>query len=132
MQKSEGRKAIEADATVCHTHLHGPHQSVCWLRPKRALHFLGEPGSEYRNMRREEAEAHKKKERKDATRSSHLNLKIQTNKCKCLKRQKNKNTTFTVIQTFPWKSRDDKYHLLTFAFCLYKEGGLCHITPTDS
>lgn len=27
------------------THLHGPHQSVCWLRPKRARHFLGEPGS---------------------------------------------------------------------------------------
>lgn len=26
--------------------LHGPHQSVCWLRPKRALHFLGEAGSE--------------------------------------------------------------------------------------
>lgn len=29
------------------THLHGPHQSVCWLRPKRARHFLGEPGSEH-------------------------------------------------------------------------------------
>lgn len=28
------------------THLQGPHQSVCWLRPKRARHFLGEPGSE--------------------------------------------------------------------------------------
>lgn len=27
------------------THLQGPHQSVCWLRPKRARHFLGEPGS---------------------------------------------------------------------------------------
>lgn len=29
------------------THLQGPHQSVCWLRPKRARHFLGEPGSEH-------------------------------------------------------------------------------------
>lgn len=33
------------------THLHGPHQSVCWLRPKRARHFLGEPGSAYSHAR---------------------------------------------------------------------------------
>lgn len=35
------------------THLQGPHQSVCWLRPKRARHFLGEPGSERRHARHE-------------------------------------------------------------------------------
>lgn len=28
------------------THLQGSHQSICWLRPKRARHFLGKPGSE--------------------------------------------------------------------------------------
>lgn len=33
------------------THLHGPHQSVCWLRPKRARHFLGEPGSAHSHAR---------------------------------------------------------------------------------
>lgn len=35
------------------THLQGPHQSVCWLRPKRARHFLGEPGSEHRHAQHE-------------------------------------------------------------------------------
>lgn len=36
------------------THLHGPHQSVCWLRPKRARHFLGEPGSAHGHAREAE------------------------------------------------------------------------------
>lgn len=36
------------------THLQGPHQSVCWLRPKRARHFLGEPGSERRHAQDEQ------------------------------------------------------------------------------
>lgn len=36
------------------THLQGPHQSVCWLRPKRARHFLGEPGSEHRHAQHEQ------------------------------------------------------------------------------
>lgn len=50
------------------THLQGPHQSVCWLRPKRARHFLGEPGSEhnaqhaqYRKGRRGKKEAKNKR-----------------------------------------------------------------------
>ncbi|TNM85219.1 hypothetical protein fugu_009397 [Takifugu bimaculatus] len=38
------------------THLQGPHQSVCWLRPKRARHFLGEPGSEHRHAQHEQGE----------------------------------------------------------------------------
>lgn len=36
------------------THLQGPHQSVCWFRPKRARHFLGEPGSERRHAQDEQ------------------------------------------------------------------------------
>lgn len=28
------------------THLQGSHQSICWLRPKRARHFLSKPGPE--------------------------------------------------------------------------------------
>lgn len=36
------------------THLQGPHQSVCWLRPKRARHFLGEPGSGHRHAQQGE------------------------------------------------------------------------------
>ena len=53
------------------THLQGPHQSVCWLRPKRARHFLGEPGSEHnatcrereREREREESERERERER---------------------------------------------------------------------
>lgn len=42
-----GVKVTVHGASGCSgTHLQGPHQSVCWLRPKRARHFLGEPGSE--------------------------------------------------------------------------------------
>lgn len=47
------------------THLHGPHQSVCWLRPKRALHFLGEAGSEHRSMRGEEWARQRRKEEEE-------------------------------------------------------------------
>ena len=49
------------------THLQGPHQSVCWLRPKRARHFLGEPGSEHNAQhaqnKKEEKQKRKKTER---------------------------------------------------------------------
>lgn len=50
------------------THLQGPHQSVCWLRPKRARHFLGEPGSEpseqHAGKKNSRGESKRKKERK--------------------------------------------------------------------
>lgn len=49
------------------THLQGPHQSVCWLRPKRARHFLGEPGSEYNAQHaqnKEEEERQKQRNRR--------------------------------------------------------------------
>lgn len=47
------------------THLQGPHQSVCWLRPKRARHFLGEPGSEHnaQHAQNKEAKQHEERER---------------------------------------------------------------------
>lgn len=44
------------------THLQGPHQSVCWLRPKRARHFLGEPGSEH-NAKHAQNEEEEEEER---------------------------------------------------------------------
>lgn len=43
------------------THLQGPHQSVCWLRPKRARHFLGEPGSEHNAQHAQNKEEEKQK-----------------------------------------------------------------------
>lgn len=55
------------------THLHGPHQSVCWLRPKRALHFLGEAGSEHRSMRGGEwaRQRHKEEEEHEEEKRQH-------------------------------------------------------------
>lgn len=55
------------------THLHGPHQSVCWLRPKRALHFLGEAGSEDRSMRGAEwaRQRHKEEEEHEEEKRQH-------------------------------------------------------------
>lgn len=55
------------------THLHGPHQSVCWLRPKRALHFLGEAGSEHRSMRGGEwaRQRHKEEEEQEEEKRQH-------------------------------------------------------------
>lgn len=50
------------------THLQGPHQSVCWLRPKRARHFLGEPGSERRHA---EDEKRRRGERKEGQTDTH-------------------------------------------------------------
>lgn len=54
------------------THLQGPHQSVCWLRPKRARHFLGEPGSErnvqHAKTREEQEEKEVKGQREDTDR----------------------------------------------------------------
>ena len=46
------------------THLQGPHQSVCWLRPKRARHFLGEPGSEHNAQHAQNKEEEKQKKKK--------------------------------------------------------------------
>lgn len=51
--RAESGKQLEAKGGGWwgQTHLHGPHQSVCWLRPKRARHFLGEPGSAHSHAR---------------------------------------------------------------------------------
>lgn len=46
------------------THLQGPHQSVCWLRPKRARHFLGEPGSEHNAQHAQNKAVRKQKKKK--------------------------------------------------------------------
>lgn len=46
------------------THLQGPHQSVCWLRPKRARHFLGEPGSEPHTQHAQTEEDEKQKQKR--------------------------------------------------------------------
>lgn len=59
------------------THLHGPHQSVCWLRPKRALHFLGEAGSEHRSMRGEEWQG-RDTERRRSRRKKRCNINLAT------------------------------------------------------
>lgn len=55
------------------THLHGPHQSVCWLRPKRALHFLGEAGSEHRSMRGARQRHKEEEEQEEEKRQHHFN-----------------------------------------------------------
>lgn len=47
------------------THLQGPHQSVCWLRPKRARHFLGEPGSEHNEQHAQKNKKNKHKTREE-------------------------------------------------------------------
>lgn len=49
------------------THLQGPHQSVCWLRPKRARHFLGEPGSEHNAWHAQEKGRRKSRGRGEET-----------------------------------------------------------------
>jgi len=73
--ESRGRPAAPENPAGwrCDTHLHGPHQSVCWLRPKRALHFLGEAGSEHRSMRGGEwaRQRHKEEEKQEEEKRQH-------------------------------------------------------------
>lgn len=59
------------------THLQGPHQSVCWLRPKRARHFLGEPGSEH-NARHAQNKKEEKQKQKTARRRKSRGVKGDT------------------------------------------------------
>lgn len=80
------------------THLQGPHQSVCWLRPKRARHFLGEPGSEHnaqhaQNKKEEKREKKKRKKKNKEERKRRKKRGLEEERQRKTERKRHKSSS---------------------------------------